>query len=107
MIATESVSSGFSAGTLRSSLSNRVEYCERDRSDLYMTVRPPGVERKSSHGIHTQSRKPKEERGEPVMYNKKYSMDSDYRFGKWTVWNTFIYPNLLENITEIDHEESF
>ena len=44
-----------------------------------MTVRPPGVERKSSHGIHTQPRKPKEERGEPAMYNKKYSMDSDYR----------------------------
>jgi len=44
-----------------------------------MTVRPPGVERKSSHGIHGQSRKHKEDRGETVMYNKKYSMDSDYR----------------------------
>jgi len=76
---TESVLSYSSGGTLRSSLSNKVDYCERDRSDLYMTVRPPGVERKSSHGIHTQPRKPKEERGEPVMYNKKYSMDSDYR----------------------------
>ena len=49
-----------------------------------MTVRPPGVERKSSHGIQNQStRKPKEERGETVMYNKKYSMDSDYRSDIW------------------------
>ena len=49
-----------------------------------MTVRPPGVERKSSHGIHGQSRKHKEERGEQGMYNKKYSMDSDYRWEKST-----------------------
>ena len=74
---TETGSSCCSQGSGRS---GRLDYCERDRSDLYMTVRPPGVERKSSHGNHGQSRKHKEDRGEQGMYNKKYSMDSDYRW---------------------------
>ena len=47
----------------------------RDLSEVYMTVRPPSHQ----HNQHSR-RRSREAGGESsVMYDKKYSMDSDYR----------------------------